>query len=176
MAFPEPESIRTDAQLLTELTFLREKVEDGKKAGAAGKNDREIVYEPSALTQAILEIVRQPLLILDANLCVQTANRSFYRAFNVSKEETENRRIYDLANGQWGSAELRRLLEEIIPRVGRFDDFQVEHEFRPTDIKILLFNARRLQQGIGRPALILLAIQDITAQKAAETEPTANDG
>ena len=175
MPFPEPESIRTDAQLLTELTFLREKVEDGNKGGLAGKKEREIVYEPSVLTQAILDIVRQPVLILDAKLCIQTANRSFYRAFNVAKEEAENRCIYDLANGRWGSAELRRLLEEIIPRAGRFDDFQVEHEFAPNRIRILRFTARRLQQSIGRPALILLAIQDVTAQKTVETEPTANN-
>jgi PAS domain-containing protein len=175
MPLPEPETIRTDAQLLTELTFLREKVEEGNKARPADKKDREIVYEPSVLTRAILEIVRQPLLILDASLCVQTANPSFYLAFHVSKEDTENRRIYDLANGQWGSAELHRLLEEIIPRAGRFDDFEIEHEFKPHGIRTLLFNGRRLQQGVGQPALILLAIQDITAQKAAATGPTAND-
>ena len=175
MPSPEPESIRTDAQLLTELTFLREKVEDGAQGRLVGKKDREIVYEPSVLTQAILEIVRQPVLILDAKLCIQTANRSFYRAFDVAKEEAENRCIYDLANGRWGSAQLRRLLEEIIPRAGRFDDFQVEHEFAPNGMRILLFTARRLQQSIGRPALILLAIEDVTAQKALDTEPTAND-
>ncbi len=175
MPFPEPEPVRTEAQLLTELTLLRDKVEDGKKSRSSLKKDNEIVHEPAALTQAIFEIVRDPLLILDANFCVQKANRSFYRAFNLSKEATENRRIYDLENGQWSIAELHRLLEEIILQDNGFDDFEIEHEFKHIGNRTLLFNARRLEQGSGRSSLILLAIKDITGQQAVEAGPTANN-
>src|SRR5688572_23420941 len=75
--------------------------------------------------ESILATVREPLLVLDRDLRVVTANRSFYRVFHVAAGETENRRVYELGNGQWDIPELRRHLEDVLPQNHHFDDFEV---------------------------------------------------
>src|SRR5205823_5930017 len=77
----------------------------------------------------IVDTVREPLLILDTTLRVRSANRAFYQTFHVSSEETENRLIYELGNGQWDIPDLRRLLEDIVPKSSVVNDFDVEQTF-----------------------------------------------
>lgn len=73
--------------------------------------------------------MREGLLVLDWNLCVHSANQSFYEQFKVTPEETEGRMVYELGNGQWNIPELREALEKILPEKSSFDDYEVEHEF-----------------------------------------------
>ena len=79
--------------------------------------------------QNIVDTVREPLLMLDTTLRVRSANRAFYQTFQVSPEETENRLIYELGNGQWDIPVLRTLLEDIVPMSSVFNDFEWEHDF-----------------------------------------------
>src|SRR6266478_2208044 len=79
--------------------------------------------------QSIVDTVREPLLVLDADLRVKRANRSFYQTFQVSPEESENSLLYDLGNRQWDIPRLRTLLEEILPQNTVFNDFEVVHDF-----------------------------------------------
>jgi PAS domain S-box-containing protein len=118
----------------------------------------------------IVETVREPMLVLDGDLRVQSANASFYRAFRVTPAETENRLIYDLGNRQWDIRDLRRLLEEILPNQSSFNDFEVTHDFESIGTKRLLLNARRIQQDHTDTGLILLAIEDITERRRIEEE------
>ncbi|MGH8728386.1 MAG: chemotaxis protein CheB [Burkholderiales bacterium] len=110
--------------------------------------------------------VREPLVVLDENLRVRSASRSFYEIFHVSREETENRLLYDLGNRQWDIPALRRLLEDILPRENSFENFEVEIEFQHIGRKTMLLNARKL--AIGDDPFILLAIEDITEHKQLE--------
>jgi nitrogen-specific signal transduction histidine kinase len=71
--------------------------------------------------------VREPLLILDTTLRVRSANRAFYQTFHVSSEETENRLIYELGDGQWDIPDLRTLFEDVVPKSSVFNDFELEH-------------------------------------------------
>ena len=116
----------------------------------------------------IVETVREPLVILDDNLRVKSANHSFYQIFQVSKEDTENQLIYDLGNRQWNILKLRTLLEEILPQQTTFQDFEMEHTFPTIGRKTMLLNARRITGTSSFPELILLAIEDITERKRAE--------
>src|SRR6476661_5697784 len=74
--------------------------------------------------QDIVDTVREPLLMLDTNLRVQSANRAFYETFHVSAIETENQLIYQLGNGQWDIPALRTLLEEVPERRRAEADFR----------------------------------------------------
>ncbi len=118
--------------------------------------------------ESIVATVREPLLVLDADLRVQTASRSFYTTFRVAPEETEGRFLYDLGGGQWDIPELRRLLEGS-PQGNGLDGYEVAQEFEHIGRKTMLLNARRLFQESGQSSLILLAIEDITARKRLET-------
>lgn len=120
--------------------------------------------------EAIVETVREPLLVLDAGLRVITANRSFYRTFQVTPEETEGRLVYELGNRQWDIPELRKLLEEIVPLNSHFDDYEVEHGFPQIGRRTMLLNARRIYREGNRTEMILLAIEEVTERKRAEGE------
>src|SRR5438270_8986120 len=115
----------------------------------------------------IVDTVREPLLILDTTLRVQSANRAFYQTFHVSREETVNQLIYELGNGQWDIPALRTLLEDIVPKSSVFNDFELEHKFPVIGRRVMLLNARKLQAG-HHGELLVLAMEDVTPRKRAE--------
>src|SRR5687767_7834350 len=117
----------------------------------------------------IVDTVREPLLILDTTPRVRSANRAFYQTFRVSIEETENRLIYELGNGQWDIPSLRTLLEDIVPKSSVFNDFELDHTFPVIGRRVMLLNARKLQAG-HHGELLVLAMEDVTARKRAEEE------
>ena len=120
--------------------------------------DKEMVVH---FTKTFSDLAREPFLILDANLKVVGGNASFYRNFQVTKEETDNRKIYDLGNGQWDIPELKKELEEILPKDKVFNDFEVSHEFPKIGLRTMLLNAMKLDTT----EQILLAIEDITVER-----------
>jgi signal transduction histidine kinase/CheY-like chemotaxis protein len=119
--------------------------------------------------QNIVDTVREPLLILDTTLRVRSGNRAFYQTFKVSLEETENRLIYELGNGQWDIPDLRTLLEDIVPKSSVFNDFELEHDFPAIGRRVMLLNARKLQAG-HHGELLVLAMEDATERRRAEEE------
>lgn len=120
------------------------------------------------MLEDIINTVREPLVILDSELRVMFASRSFYNYFHVSPEETKGQFIYDLGNHQWNIPRLRELLENIIPGKNSFDDYKVEHTFQAIGHKIMLLNARQVWTENGTSKYILLAIEDVTERKRIE--------
>ena len=118
----------------------------------------------------IVETVREPLIVLDSDLRILSANRSFYNSFKVTPEETIGNLIYDLGNRQWDIPRLRTLLEDILPKNNKFDDYEVEHIFSNIGHKIMLLNARRITHKEIGSQMILLAIEDITKFRKLERE------
>ena len=116
----------------------------------------------------IVETAREPLLVLDSDLRVLKATRSFYDSFKVTPKETIGHLIYDLGNRQWDIPKLRELLETILPQKATFDNYEVEHDFSTIGKRIMLLNARQIQRGLGKERIILLAIEDITEHKMSE--------
>ena len=113
----------------------------------------------------IFETIREPLLVLDANLNILSANRSFYNIFKVEQEETIGHLIFDVGNRQWDIPAFRTLLEEIIPAQKLFDNYEVEHDFPDIGHKTMLLNARQIYREDVGTQMILLAIEDITEHK-----------
>jgi two-component system, chemotaxis family, CheB/CheR fusion protein len=118
--------------------------------------------------EAIVETVREPLVILNQNLQVMKANRIFYETFQTARAETEGRLIYDLGNGQWNIPQLRELLESILPAHSTFRDFEVTHGFERVGRKVMLLNASEIFNPSEQARTILLAIEDVTDRKRAE--------
>lgn len=125
------------------------------------RSDAQLI-EARDYADAIVETVWQPLLVLDQDLRVIAASRSFYDSFQVASVETEHCLIFELGNGQWNIPQLRSLLEEILASNTQFQDFQVEHEFEQIGRKVMRLKARKLPK-INNIQMILLAIEDITA-------------
>lgn len=130
-------------------------------------NTTPLIDDIQSFAQNIVDTVREPLLILDPDLRVRSANRAFYRSFQVSPAQTEARLIYELGNGRWDIPALRTLLEDIIPTRSVFNDFELEHDFPLIGRKIMLLNARKLRAG-DHSDFLVLAIEDVTERRRAE--------
>lgn len=127
--------------------------------------DLVVIY---AYADAIVETVREPLVILGEDLTIRTANKAFFDTFKVTKEETYQKKIFDIGNGQWDIPKLKELLLDILPRDSQFHDFEITHKFEDVGQKTMLLNARRIVLEKYKTELILLAIEDITIRKATE--------
>ena len=123
----------------------------------------------SSLTEAIVETITQPLLVLDGELRVKAANRAFLQHFGVEPAETLGCLVYDLSNGQWNIPGLRRLLEEMLSQNGQVVDYRVEHDFESIGERIMLLNGTRMRRE-DTTDTILLAITDITERERLRFE------
>ncbi len=115
--------------------------------------------------EGIIETVREPLLVLDADLRIQRATSAFYEVFRVSRTETEGRFLYDLGNGQWNTPRLRELLANALFRNDAFQDFEVVHNFPHIGRRHMRLNARRISLENDGQRRVLLAIEDMTERR-----------
>jgi len=123
-----------------------------------------------ALAQGIVDTVREPVLVLDKDLRVIAASRSFYSAFKVSPEDTKGRLLLALGDGQWDIPKLRVLLEKIIPEQGVMEGYEVEHEFPGLGFRTICLNARQVFYAGGAGTTILLGMEDVTERRVLERE------
>src|SRR3954447_20990511 len=132
-------------------------------------NESEPALPLETYSRDIVDTVREPLLLLDTTLRVHSANRAFYQTFHVSAQETEHHLIYELGNGQWDIPDLRRLLEDVVPKSSVFNDFELVHTFPVIGRRVMLLNARQLKAG-NHGELLVLAMEDVTERRRAEEE------
>ena len=137
----------------------------------------DLLNESYDYSEAVLSTIHDPMIVLDKNLRVKSANKTFYKIFNVKEEETEGMLLYDLGNKQWNIPRLRELLEDILTRNSHFYDFEIKHSFPFIGEKIMLLNARRIIQKRNHEELILLAFADVTEvrKKALELQTKENE-
>jgi PAS domain S-box-containing protein len=124
------------------------------------------------LAQAIVDTVRDPLLVLDQDLRVVTANRAFYQTFRMTLPDVQGRPVYGLGDGQWDIPELRLLLAEVGPQHAAMEAYEVERDFPVIGRRSMLLSARELINQKNTHKLILLAFEDVTDRRAAEREIT----
>jgi two-component system CheB/CheR fusion protein len=130
---------------------------------------KKLLTKSQEYSESIINTIREPLIVMDQDLRVVTASRSFYEVFKVKPAETVGQLIYDLGNKQWDIPKLRELLETILPLETSFDNYEVSHDFTTIGPRIMLLNARQVQQVLGKARIILLAIEDITERREIET-------
>jgi chemotaxis protein methyltransferase CheR len=121
------------------------------------------------LTQAIIDTIHEPLIVLDEDLRIIVASRSFYRKFNITHANTRETMFYDLGNGQWNIPGLRTLLEDVIPKHTVVEDYEIEHDFPFLGRRIMSVNAREIHSGHDRKKM-LLSIFDVTEQRGLEAD------
>lgn len=136
----------------------------------------EILWEESwTYIKTVVNVVREPVLILDKDFRVMVANEPFYRTFQVEPKDTVTSQVYELGNGQWNIPALRKLLEDVLPKNTFFKGFEVDHEFPFIGRKIMMLNARQIHFKDDPatalfPPIILLAMEDVTeVMHVAET-------
>jgi two-component sensor histidine kinase len=126
--------------------------------------------EYAGLSEAMLETVQLPLLVLDGGLRVVRANAAFFRHFKVTTHDSVGRRLPELGNGQWNIPDLLHLLKNVLPQGEAVESYRVELDFPALGLRIMHLNARRIKAEAARPDLILLAISDVTELEKARFE------
>ncbi|HEY4656673.1 MAG TPA: CheR family methyltransferase [Cyclobacteriaceae bacterium] len=162
-----------------ELQSLNEEMETGKEELQSANEELIVVnQELTALneqvtgernySEGIVATIRSPLLVLDMNFRIRSANNAFYKTFRVNEQETEGRLLYELGNNQWDIPKLRSFLKDVLPRRESIFDFEISHQFPSIGQRTMLLNAREVIRVDAAEKLILLAIEDITERKNAE--------
>jgi chemotaxis protein methyltransferase CheR len=128
------------------------------------------VQDAWSLASAIVDTVREPIIVLDEDLRVVAASQSFYLRFKVDPDATQGKLLYDLGDGQWDIPKLRLLLGQIIPEQGTMEDYEVEHDFPGLGPRTMLLNARKVYYNDGLHTTILLGIEDVTEKRILEKE------
>jgi PAS domain S-box-containing protein len=121
----------------------------------------------------LVETIREGLLVLEPDLTVRFANRSFCDTFAVAPEDTVGRKLYELGNGQWDIPELRSLIETILPERATIEAFEVDHAFPSIGRRVMMLNARKVRRRSNNTKQILLAIEDVTERSRLEGERAA---
>lgn len=123
-----------------------------------------------SVEEAIVDTVREPLIVLDDALRVVVASRSFYRAFETTPQETEGLPLYELGEGQWDIPALRELLARVLPNHTTIEAYEVEHEFPRIGQRTMLLNARKVFYEGNNSTSLLVAIEDVTKRRALERD------
>ncbi|QPC88836.1 PAS domain-containing protein (plasmid) [Mesorhizobium sp. NBSH29] len=132
------------------------------------KRSADAINDARVYSETIVRTVQHPLIVLDKNLRVQTANKAFRELFAVFDEEPKGHIIFELGTGEWNNPPLRPLLDRVISADEDIHNFEIEQDFHLTGLRSMLLTASKLPQEGGRDALILLAIEDITERKRFE--------
>ena len=122
------------------------------------------------IASEIVETVPSALIILDRALNITSANRAFYQIFRTSPAETVGCNIFELGNRQWDIPALRTLLERVIPEKNAVERFEMEHNFPNIGRRTMLVNARKILRPGELDGGIVLAIEDVSIERAAQAE------
>jgi len=148
---------------------IQRNFEDGLQMTLEKLDKTKIAAEAAReYADSVIETIREPLLVLDQDLRVVAAGRSFFEVFKTNPAETVGQLIYDLGNGQWNIPRLRELLDAILPQTSEFEGYEVSHDFSHIGKRVMVLNARQIGQGLGKERIILLAIEDITERRIME--------
>lgn len=139
-----------------------------KEVKKVGSDFFELLWERSwTYIKTVVDVVREPMLVLDKDLCVMAANEAFYDSYAVVKKDTEGKSVYALGNGQWDIPVLKKLLDDVATKHTFFKGFQVAHHFPTIGRRVIILNARQIHiiddnSSDSFPPIILLAMEDVT--------------
>jgi len=122
-------------------------------------------FKKNQRADAIYDTLREPVLVLNSEMLVLSANRSFYRLFGLEKSAVLNRTLYELGDGRLDSQALRTLLEDVLPQRLSVDEFRLEIGADGAGARTLVLNARRIKGDRDRDDIVLLAMEDVTDRK-----------
>src|SRR5580692_7209794 len=101
----------------------------------------QAIYERE-YTKGILNTVVDPVVVLDAKLHVQTANRAFYTVFGVSRDQTQGISIRKLGNNEWETSGVWESIATTLSGLSEFQAIEIDREF-PAGKRTLVLDARR---------------------------------
>jgi two-component system CheB/CheR fusion protein len=118
--------------------------------------------------ESIVTTIREPLIVLNKNLEIKSANKAFHAKFQITAEEMEGKPLFELSGKQWDVPGLREIFSKILPDNENIIDYEITLNLRESGERILLLNASTIFRDNSEEQLILLAIEDLTEKRKAE--------
>ncbi|MBW1977248.1 MAG: response regulator [Deltaproteobacteria bacterium] len=164
------ESNKIKRELELEAEQLRRRIGELEESEAESTKARADLEKALDQAQSIIDAVRNPMLVLDHELKVVSANKSFYDTFKVKPQETQGRNLYKLGKRKWDLPELRTLLDGVREQNADFEHHEVEHEFEKIGRRIMRLHGKPIYSNGKKTNLIALTIEDVTEQKKLEEQ------
>lgn len=142
-----------------ELADLNDKIEEA----------RIVAERERAFGAAIVDTMREPLLVLDRDLAVVRANRAYYQAFGCRPEEVVGRALYEIDAGQWQDQNLRRELDAVLANREPVSEVEISRHFPRVGHRVMHLTVQMILGDANRAALILVGIEDVTEHRATTT-------
>ena len=163
------ESSRAQSRLRRAYRELENKVEELSKELALCREflkheisehkwDEQLMLDARAYADTLADMMREPLVVLDSDMRVVTANASFCKAFHLSKEEVENQLFFDLNDGYWNIAGLREFIDEVL-EVAESRQIEVKKELPDIEYKSTRIEARRVHRKENNTNIVLLVVK-----------------
>jgi signal transduction histidine kinase len=166
----EPKKARDAGDLQDLLTGMEEEIEIAAVTNEIHLETEGKLRRDRDYAESVIDTVHEPLLVLDRDLRVENASRSFYETFGVTAQATIGEFLYDLGNGEWDIPGLRHLLETVLPEQSTFRDFEVTHDFPLLGRRVMLLNGRTIVPPTDDTQRVLLAIEDVTERKRIQDD------
>ena len=121
-----------------------------------------------SLSMAMVTFSEVPLLLLDAQLHVIAASKTFCSSFNIHPDRIIGLSIFSLGSGEWDLPKLRSLLSATGSGLAEIDVHEMDLDVHGQSPRRLVIHARKLDYGDAQVTRILVTISDITDARLAE--------
>ena len=128
------------------------------------------IEDGNTLAHAIVDTVRDPLLVLDAHQKILAAILSFYQTFQLASRDIRGHQLFEIEHGQWDIPELRSLLEKLSKDHEAVEGYEVDREYARIGRRVMVLNARKVFYEDGVQTKTLLAFEDVTHRRGIERQ------
>jgi len=123
-----------------------------------------------SLARALINTSHLPLLLIDGDLRVLSASRSFCAAFEISQAHADGRLLIELGGGEWDMAQLKNLLDSALSDGLDAGPYDVDLVRPDQGSRRLVLNVQLVDYDENQDARILLSVEDVTEARDADTQ------
>lgn len=127
-----------------------------------------VASQANARAQSILQTVREPIVLADAQLRVILHNAAFSDLYGVDYDQSRGVPLAEIGGGAWHNAETLQRLGDVLARGRELWDYEQSQHMADGIDRTMLINARKMPLPDSDDHVVLITASDITAQKAAE--------
>ncbi len=120
------------------------------------------------LALAVIASSTAPLLLLNQDLTLVAASKSFCNAFRIDPTKVAGLQLRMLGSGEWDIPQLNALLEATATGYAAVESYEIDLKRQGRDPRRLVVNAQKLEYGSGESIRLLVSVSDVTEARIAE--------
>ncbi|SEM16735.1 PAS domain S-box-containing protein [Pseudoxanthomonas sp. GM95] len=121
----------------------------------------------SERSAAVLQSVREPIVLLDGDQQVLMHNAAFAELYGLEEDTRYPLGLSEISEG-WDDEVVRQRLTDVFSRGRELWDYEVQQETAGGVPRVLLLNARRMSLPDRDDEAVLMTVSDVTTQKTSQ--------